>query len=584
MADNNEDLVDVLGELRTVLDNNRLDSKQARRADKALLAELKKQNRHARAAGSNRVAGVAKRGAKAVGKGALAGVGAVGKAAGGFIGREIGGIPIAGAIFRILGKKFANASLERKQYKKTLIIRRKLEIKEMARMEKIKAKLDAKREESIAKQLAAKRQEDAEKDGGEAPATKSGGRAGMSAAVEKMADAAMHMQATVISMTPAIQTFHETVEKMSDVVDSMHDHKANDQGKVRDAKLLEYLHGIDYLTQENAAIAENSLEATKTIGKDISNIKWHTARQHNTVSRIEKIMQDHQKGGDNKVLELMQKDVGTIKWHIARLSGSSSRTEKLLVEAANDRIKELKNQDTQIKMQKKQLDAAEEAAGFAAVSAVGTIAGAATSAVSGLGTMAAAAGGAVVAGGTALAATVAAALPEILAATAVVAAIGGVAYAVYKMLPSSWFGGSESDPVAEANLASANKMAEQDGTSNPDHQTPEQQAYAKKYGRYADKKSYPILRPGEDGTKPESYDMSREIYPWERDRMLANPDGDNGLTQKSAEIEEAKSNSGSNGGGGSVIAPSTTTNNSTTVQPGAISASPEWRKVQRDSN
>jgi hypothetical protein len=580
MADNNEDLVDVLSSLRTALDNQRLDSHQAKRADKALLAELRKQNRHARAAGSNRAVHVAKRGVGALGRGAKAGVGAVGKAAGGFIGREIGGIPIAGAIFRILGKKFANASLERKQYKKTLIIRRKLEIKEMARMEKIKAKLDARREEAEAKAASARKLEDAQRDAGDAPEPKSGGKGGMSAAVEKMADAAMHMQATVISMTPAIQTFHETVEKMSEVVEAMHDNKANDASKVHDAKLLEYLHGIDYLTQENAAIAEHALGETKAIGKNISNIKWHTARQSNTVNRIEKLMQDRNKGGDNKVLELMQKDVGTIKWHVARLSGSSSRTEKLLVEAANDRIKELKNQETQIKMQKKQLDAAEESAGFAAVSAVGTIAGAATSAIGGLGTMAMA-GGAVLAGGaTALGGAVIAALPEILAAGAVVAAIGGVAYAVYKAIPSSWFSGA--DPVEAQNLESANKIAEQEGNANdPDHQTPEQQAYAKKYGRYATQNTQ-LLSPPTGAPQ-----INGQYQPLIRSPVLApspENEAEQQLTQKSAEVEAAKSGSGGSGSGGpNINAPTTSIQNQTTVQPGVMSASPyETQQRQRE--
>ena len=570
MADNNEDLVDVLGSLRTALDKQRLTTDQAKRADKALLAELKKQNRHARAAGENRAAHVAKRGAKAVGRGALAGVGAVGKAAGGFIGREIGGIPIAGAIFRILGKKFANASLERKQYKKTLIIRRKLEIKEMARMDKIRAKLDAKREETTAKDLDAKKAEDAQRDAGGAPEPKSGGK-GMAAAVEKMADAAMHMQATVISMTPAIQTFHETVEKMSEVVDAMHDHKSNNPGKVVDAQLLQYLHGIEYLTQENAALAENSLEATKSIGKDIGNIKWHTARQNNTVGRIEKIMQDRGKEGNNKVLEVMQKDVGTIKWHVARLNGSSSRTEKLLVEAAGDRIKELANQNTQIKMQKKQLDAAEESAGFAAISAVATIAGAATSAVSGLGSMAVGIGGAAMAGGAALAGTVALALPEILAATAVVAAIGGVAYAIYKALPSSWFSGSSPtqngiDPNDPSQSLSGPEI-------EPDPTNPQ-----------INGKLNPLVRnPPAMVTTPQANGQYNPII---RSPVLTpspESEGDKGLTQKSAEIEEAKSNSGGNGGGGpNINAPTTSIQQQTTVQPGVMSASPyETQQRQR---
>lgn len=582
MADNNEDLVNVLGELKTALDNQRLDSHQAKRADKALLAELKKRNRHARAEGSNRAVHVAKRAARGVGRGAAAGVGAIGKAAGGFVGREIGSIPIAGAIFRILGKKFANANAERKQYKKTLIIRRKLEIKEMARMEKIRAKLDAKREESEAKAEAARKLEDAQKDGGDAPDTKSGGKGGMSAAVEKMADAAMHMQATVISMTPAIQTFHETVEKMSDVVDSMHDHNANDQGKVRDAQLLEYLHGIEYLTQENAALAEKGQDAIKTIGKDISNIKWHTARQNNTVGRIEKIMQDGRKGGDNKVQELMGKDIGTIKWHIARLSGSSSRTEKLLQAAADDRIKELKNQDIQIKMQKKQLDAAEESAGIAAISAVGTIAGAATS---GLGSLATGIGAAAMAGGTA-----AIAAPEILAAIAAITALGGIAYAIKKGLPSSWFGGSSStggtpnslDP--DTNLANANKIAEADGEKdNKDYQTPEQQAYAKQYGRYASKGRYTLKNSKIEAGQAGRYTTTEEVYPWEKDRMQAELDGDKGLTQKSAEVEAAKSGSGGGNSAPNISAPTTSIQNQTTVQPGVMSASPyETQQRQRE--
>jgi hypothetical protein len=566
MADNDNEsgLVNVLGDLAHALQNQRLDEKQARRADKAILEELKRNSRYAKKSVLNRAGGVAKRAAG----GAL---GAVGKAAGGFVAKEIGSIPIAGAIFKILGKKMGNASLERKQYKKTLVVRRKLEIKEMERMERIRAKLTEKQEKAAERLGPANKKNDGQEEhGGDgSPARKSGG--GMSVAVEKLTEAAMHMQATSISMTPAIQTFHETVEKMAEVVDAMHDQKSNDPGKVRDAKLLEYLHGIDYLTQENAAIAENSLELNKSVAKDMGNIKWHTARQNGTVGRIEKLIQQKESGGDNKLTEVMAKDIGNIKWHVARLNGSSGRSEKLLAAAAADRIKELANQDAMIKLQKEQLDAQEESM---VMSMAGSAASAVGSAVSGLGSAAMAVGGAAVVGGTAIAGTIAAALPEILAGAAIVTAVGALAYGVYKAVSaSSWFSGNSqpktlngADP--DENLKAANGVAAQNGTQDdPSYKTPEQIEYAKQNGRYADKAMYMAADPA----KPGSFKASSEMYPWEHDRMMSQQETGQ-IGAKSAEVAEA-SGTLNRAANGNVTSVSNNHSQTTNVQTSPLSTS-----------
>lgn len=542
MADNTESLTNALEEIARSLQENKLSQRTSEKADKAILEELRRKRKFDQS--DSRTKRVMKRTASGAWGGAKGAAGAVGRAAGGFVGREIGGIPIAGAIFRILGKKFANASLERKQYKKTLIIRRKLELKEMARMEKIRAKLDARRDDAAAKADAARKLEDAQKDAGDSPEKKTGGKAGMAAAVEKMADAAMHMQATVISMTPAIQTFHETVEKMSEVVDAMHDNKNNDPGKVRDAQLLEYLHGIEYLAQENAAIAENGQEVLKTMGKDIGNIKWHTARQNGTVGRME----------------------------------------KLLVTAAADRIAELKNQDTQIKLQRKALGAQEEQTGIAMLNLAANVAGAAMSAVGSVGS---AIGGAVAGVGGAVAATavggaVIAALPEILAAGVVVAAIGGLAYAVYKMLPNSLFGGSgtANGATPEDNLKRANDLATANGQAgNAEYQTPEQQAYAAHNGRYADKSVY---MSADDPSKPNDFKASAEMYPWEHDRLMQQHEQDHGIGKNSAAVEEARKNN-VQGAATQTNVTNTNVSNSTTNEAGG--ASPVYSgTIQRTTN
>jgi hypothetical protein len=581
MADNTEDLTRALEDIARSLQENKLSQRTSEKADKAILEELRRKRKFDQS--DSRTKRVVKRTASGAWGGVKGAAGAVGKAAGGFVGREIGGIPIAGAIFRILGKKFANASLERKQYKKTLIIRRKLELKEMARMEKIRAKLDARRDDAAAKADAARKLEDAQKDAGDAPEKTKGGKGGMAAAVEKMADAAMHMQATVISMTPAIQTFHETVEKMSEVVDAMHDNKNNDPGKVRDAQLLEYLHGIEYLTQESAAIAENGQEVLKTMGKDIGTIKWHTARQNGTVGRIEKLIKDREDNSiDGKTLETISKDVGTIKWHTARQNGSVGRMEKLLVTAAADRIAELKNQDTQIKLQKKALGAQEEQTGIAVLNLAANVAGTAMSAIGSVGS---AIGGAVAGVGGAVAATavggaVIAALPEILAAGVVVAAIGGLAYAVYKMLPNSWTGGSTANGVTpEDNLKRANDLATANGKSgNEEYQTPEQQAYAKQNGRYADKSMYM----SSDPAKPGTFKASAEMYPWEHDRLMQQQEQDHGIGTNSAAVEEARKNN-VQGAATQTNVNNTNVSNSTTNEAGG--ASPVYSgTIQRTTN
>jgi len=587
MADNTDDprLVSVLEELAHAMHDQKLSEKQARKADKAILDELRKKHKYDQS--KHRSVRVAKR----VGKGALGAaggaVGAVGKAAGGFIGREIGGIPIAGAIFRILGKKFANANLEKKQYKKTLVIRRKLELKEMAKMEKIRAKLDTKNK--IAEE-SKDPQEPSDHTGGLPGEKKPKGGTGVAAAAEKMSNAAMELQATVISFTPAIQTFHETVEKMAELVDAQYDKRndpepaqaepaSNGPGKVHDSQLLEYLHGIEYLTQENAVIAENGQDILRTMSKDIGNIKWHTARQNGSVGRIEKLIKDKQDGlgsGDsNKTIESMAKDVGTIKWHVARISGSSDRTEKLLISAATDRIKFLTNQDTQIDLMKKQLTGQEEQTGMTMLSGA---AGAVGSAVSGIGSAIGGVGEAI--GATAIGAAVIGALPEVLAAGAVIAAVGGLAFAVYKMLPSSWFGGSSSSANGTSpddNLKHADDLAKQNGSVDDDsHKTPEQIAYAKQNGRYADKSMY--MSP--DPAKPGQYKASDEMYPWEHDRLMAQQDGDHGIGINSAAVEASKSATDGSGGNTSIQTNNNSGGNTTVVQPSAVSAQSEYTRFR----
>jgi len=108
------------------------------------------------------------------------------------------------------------------------------------------------------------------------------------------------------------------------------------------------------------------------------------------------------------------------------------------------------------------------------------------------------------------------------------------------------------------------------------HKTPEQIAYAKQNGRYADKSMY--MSP--DPAKPGQYKASDEMYPWEHDRLMAQQDGDHGIGINSAAVEASKSATDGSGGNTSIQTNNNSGGNTTVVQPSAVSAQSEYTRFR----
>lgn len=521
MADNqNElDLTEVLSTLTDAIEEDRrlrvLSAKDAGKADKLLISELKQQRKEA----NRKPAGMASR----VGKRALGGIG-------GAIGGAIGSIPIAGTILKVLGQEFRNARYDKKAHQKLLKQRRKLELKEIDRLSKIQARLDARNADR-------ERDEGGEGEGGgeDAPTTNQ--------AIEKLADAALHLQATAISLTPAIETFHETVAKMSDVVDRMAEQDDGTQ-RIRDQQVIEYLHAIDYMTQANAATSERNEDQFKSIGSNIGNIKWHMARANGSAGRIEKLMKDGTTIEVKSDADLIS-DVGKIKWHTARINGSNSRIEKLLMQAADDRMKTLDNQKQDLKLQESQLDTQETDVTVGIIGAITNLFGGTGTAIAALGAMTLGAGAAA-AFGLELGKAINDWIPENEISEAI---RDGFGKAVDHVLAA--FGNDEAKErlnmfKSEENLETAwNSPETADAKKNrPDeyatYNEPWQQDYAKKHGEFAEKDRFVMHDPRTNKWNPANY-ISEPMY--EHERAAKQKEYDeiaNQLNKQSAEVEDAK--------------------------------------------
>lgn len=548
MADNDQNLslTEALAELTGAIQEDKrlrvLSSKDASKADKLLMRELKQTRKQA----NRKPAGVARR----VGRRALGGIGG---AVGGAIGGAIGSIPIAGTILRVLGQEFRNSRFDKKAYQKTLKQRRKLELKEMDRMSKVKAKLDSRNEQ---------KEEDADPKG---PTTNQ--------SVAKLAGAALHLQATAISLTPAIETFHETVAKMSEVVDQMAEQQDDGPKRIRDQKVIEYLHAIDYMTQANAAIGERNEGAISSIDSNISNIKWHTARANGTVGRIEKLMKDGSKV-EIKPSDEVVKDIANIKWHVARANGSTGRIEKLLQKAADDRLKMLDNDKQDLKLQQKQVDTQETGNGIGIIGAITNLFGGTGTALAAMGAITLGVGAA-----AALGMEIGKAISDWIPDNDITNAIqDGFGKAVDRVL--AFFGDDDAKArlnmfEAEDNLAKANEI---DRTMNVKENDPEafatrneawQQEYAKKHGEYDRKERYILRDPRSNPANPLNH-ISEPMYDHEYANKKAEYDAiAEQLNRQSAEIEDAKNSQATTIAPNTVNAPvqSNVTNNTVAPQP-----------------
>lgn len=551
MADLNNELIEQLtsalekldADINTVQKDRHLSAKKATKVDKYILQDIKDRRK--------KPAGLARRlGGRAVG-------GVTGAA-----GRAIGSIPILGTVLKVIGQEIGNSSAAKKQYKKTLIMRRKLELKEIARLEKARVKLHERLQRAQDKQ-------DEETD--TAPKERSSRGMG-SAAAEKLIDAAQHLDAAVISLGPAIQTFHEAAERMEEVVDRMATH---DPSRIRDEKALEYLHAIDFFTQESAATAEKVIASMQTQGKDIGNIKWHTARANGSIGRMEKTLNriaDKESTGGG-MDETVKKDIGTIKWHIARANGSVGRIEKQLTQAAADRMKQIEVEKEQLKVEQKQLDTQEDSkligifnllANFMGGSGLGSLLKDGLLITLGVGAAAAL--------GKEIGDAIRSWLPDNEFTEGMGQQFG---LAVDHIL--ALFGDADAKArLGTYNLQRANDAEDALGNQGGiDRNDPHQIQHAKETGSFARKDWYLQNDDSKSWYDPDRW-ISDKMYPWEHQQQVDAREGKttgDQLTNQSAAVDAAK-NAPVQQAAPSVQSNQNVTNNSTTVTPSPLTTDP----------
>lgn len=308
-----------------------LNQKLAQKADKAIIADSKRN----RKAAMKRPGGFTGRVARRAGGAVMGGIGGA-----------IGGIPIVGAIFRAIGQEAANTLRDKKNYTKELARQRKTELKlieqyEAARKKKEQDELDA-----------------ANPKPGRRSGTGGSGSGGLtSATVVKLTNAAQALESAAISITPAVRTFEEVADRFSDAVEGLNHRSAN---KVTDPQALEYLHAIEYFTQETAASVEKivasidgmavgrSAMANKKVLEHLNALEFLTQE---SAARLENIDTDRPK---------IVADIEATRNGVWKLNASSNRIEKLLRAAAADRINQMDMQQEQLKYEKKSYETQED--------------------------------------------------------------------------------------------------------------------------------------------------------------------------------------------------------------------------------
>ncbi|MND22633.1 hypothetical protein D3C76_212290 [compost metagenome] len=226
-----------------------------------------------------------------------------------------------------------------------------------------------------------------------------GGSGASNAAVLKLSDAAAKLEAAAISLTPAIQTFEEIAVKIHDVVERLAD---NGPSKVTDSQTLEYLHAIEFFTQETAATVEKigaNMGRGRTVGGRNVDVIGPKAMEY--LHGIEFFSQEIAAKIETMEtqMEPMSKDIDLLRTYAYKTYGSSTRIETMLRQAAKDRLKEIDLETQQLKLQKKQYETQEESQLISILGVIASVVGG----IGGMGAMLGGAGGvaAVAAGGAA---------------------------------------------------------------------------------------------------------------------------------------------------------------------------------------
>lgn len=212
-----------------------------------------------------------------------------------FVGDLIGGIPVAGAIFKAL-KEEASATLDaRREYKEELKAKRQEEI-------------------DLLDELAEKRKQKIKQEAADREAEEAAARAAMEPANEEMTEAAEKVSAAAVDLAPVVESFGQIMERFIEKMPTGGASASVAEGtvevdKIRDPKILEYLHGIEWYAQEGVAQAERFygplLDAVERPAKDIGTIKWHVSRANGSIGRIEQMMKFNQTH-DMEVKEILQ--------------------------------------------------------------------------------------------------------------------------------------------------------------------------------------------------------------------------------------------------------------------------------------
>lgn len=321
----------ILQEFMKAEKQRTLTNKLAMKADKLIIRD----SRANRKAANRKPGGFTGRVAKRAGGAVMGGIGGA-----------IGGIPIVGAIFRAIGQEAANTLKDKKNFQKELARQRKVELKLMDKIEE-----------------ARKKKEQSELDAANPrpkPGRGTGGTGGASSAsVLKLSNAAASLEAAAISLSPAIQTFDELVVKISDVVERLGDHSS--PSKITDPQTLEYLHAIEFFTQETAATVEKigANMGRGGFGK-ASNVVGPKALEY--LHAIEFYGQETAAKVENmeSKFEGVSKDLNLIRTYTFKTNMTSNRIEMLLKKAATDRLVEIQLEKDQFKLQKKQYESQEE--------------------------------------------------------------------------------------------------------------------------------------------------------------------------------------------------------------------------------
>jgi hypothetical protein len=238
-------------------------------------------------------------------------------------GGVLGGVPVAGAMVRAMGRAKDRRSAANNRL-----------INDAKQQEIFQAEVD---EAKLRVQAAEKKQTEV-------------------SPTQKLADAASKLEAAVHSMGPFFDSFETVSDKLYDAGDKMLE--AAKAQRVY-GSMDESLMALQDIGDESTTILAQTAEKITGIGKDIGNIKWHMARANGSAGRIEKILKDGSKQEAKDDTKLL-KDIGNIKWHTARANGTVGRIEKMMIADRALQDQQINILEEESKTQKKQLKIQEE--------------------------------------------------------------------------------------------------------------------------------------------------------------------------------------------------------------------------------